>query len=139
MTLRRTSYRTNNSVVLLDDIGDTSGALHCITDLDGCCVDPDQGEWYYPNGTEVSTGYGFHTTRSIRTMEQGGGGRVSLRRKAEVVSPTGTYCCQVLTATNGSNNDTFCVFLSEFKTYIAIVTQSAASNVSLCRSCGDHC
>ena len=104
-------YTTNNSVVLLDSIGDTDNALECITDLSGCCRGSGNavGQWYYPNGTQVfdgSKGYGFYCNR-------GKEGRVFLRKRSGITSPTGTYCCQVPTAGSGSNNVTFCAFLSE--------------------------
>ena len=103
VVLKGTNYTTNNSVVLLDEIGDRNGALHCRTSLTGCCET--KGEWIYPNETQVpinSTGYGFYRTRGTT--------RVTLRKRTETLSPTGIYCCKV--PTSGSNK-TFCVFLSE--------------------------
>ena len=111
LSLRGTTYTTNNSVILLDDVGDTSNELQCISDLSGCCRDPDRGEWLYPNGTEVptdGTGYGFYRNRGSNN------GQIFLRRRSHITSPTGTYCCQVPTAASGSNDETFCAFLSEF-------------------------
>ena len=113
LSLRGTTYTTNNSVILLDDVGDTSNALQCISDLNGCCLGrpgrPSRGQWYYPNGTQVrtnNTGDGFYRNR-------GSNGQVFLRRRSDITSPTGTYCCQVPTAASGSNDETFCAFLSE--------------------------
>ena len=111
LSLRGTTYTTNNSVILLDDVGvSTSNALQCISDLSGCCLNPGRGQWYYPNGTQVpidGTGYGFYRNRESN-------GQVFLRRRSDTISPTGTYCCQVPTAASGSNDETFCAFLSEF-------------------------
>ena len=105
-------YTTNNSVVLLDDIGDmNNSALQCISDLSGCCLNPGRGQWLYPNGTQVPIsmdGYGFYRNR-------GKMGQVFLRKRSHVTSPTGSYCCQVPTAASGSNDETLYVFLSEFK------------------------
>ena len=109
LSLCGTNYTTNNSVILLDDVGDTSNALQCISDLSGCCLNPGRGQWYYPNGTQVptdNTGHGFYRNR-------GSNGQVFLRRRSHITSPTGTYCCQVPTAANGSNDETFCAFLSK--------------------------
>ena len=109
LSLRGTTYTTNNSVILLDDVGDNSNVLQCISDLSGCCLGPGRGQWYYPNGTQVPTnanGYGFYRNR-------GSNGQVFLRRRSHITSPTGTYYCQVPTAASGSNDETFCVFLSE--------------------------
>ena len=109
LSLRGTNYTTNNSLILLDDVGDTSNALQCISDLSGCCRDAGTGQWYYPNGTQVPTnhtGHGFYRNR-------GSNGQVFLRKRSHITSPTGTYCCQVPTAASGSNDETFCAFLSE--------------------------
>ena len=109
MSLRGTTYTTNNSVILLDDVGDITNALECISDLSGCCRDPGRGEWLYPNGTQVptdNTGHGFYRNRGMM-------GQVFLRRRSGITSPTGTYCCEAPTAASGSNDETFCAFLSE--------------------------
>ena len=109
MHLRGTNYTTNNTVLLLDNIGSTSGALRCETDLEGCCVDKSAGQWLYPNGTEIPEEneiYGFYRLRKWN-------GRIFLRRNTTTVSPTGTYCCQVPTAADNTSDETFCVFLSK--------------------------
>ena len=117
MSLHGTTYTTNNSVILLDDIGDTSNALHCISDLSGCCVSPKKGQWLYPNETQVpndATRHGFYRNRGMM-------GQVFLRRRDDITSPTGTYCCQVPTAASDSN-ETFCVFLSELQLVCSTAT-----------------
>ena len=48
---------SNNSMVLLDDIGENSSALYCLTDRELCCseesgTDP-RGLWFFPNGTVI--------------------------------------------------------------------------------------
>ena len=119
VTLRGTNYTTNNSVVLLDSIGDRDNALECITDLSGCCKGSGNaaGEWHYPNGTQVFDGseqYGFYRNRER-------GGQVFLRKRSNITSPTGTYCCEVPTTASGSNDaETFCAFLSKFKSCYAL-------------------
>ena len=57
--LRNTPYQ-NNSLVILEDIGEGDNALLCITELTACCRPPytDEigavmGNWYFPNGTRV--------------------------------------------------------------------------------------
>ena len=56
-TLGGTTYQ-NNSLVTLEDIGDSDDALLCMTDLTACCRSADTpagmgdlGEWFFPNGT----------------------------------------------------------------------------------------
>ena len=107
MTLRGTSYTTNNSVVPLVDIEDTENALTCVSDLAGCCLNPNIGEWHYPNQTLVPTNnaiFGFYRNRGMA-------GQVFLRRRPSVLSPGGTYCCEVPTTSGGTDVETFCVFL----------------------------
>ena len=57
-SLRGTTYQ-NNSLVSLEDIGESSDALLCVTDLTACCRGSDTngmgalGDWFFPNGTAV--------------------------------------------------------------------------------------
>ena len=50
---------SNDSYVLVSDIGMGSTGLHCNTDKSDCCRDSDhlsgvsQGHWYRPDGSEV--------------------------------------------------------------------------------------
>ena len=71
--LRGTTYQ-NNSIVTLEDIGEWSNALFCVTDLTACCKPSSTsemgpvytGDWYFPNGTRVpSSGmqWDIHRTR----------------------------------------------------------------------------
>ena len=59
LSLRGTTYY-NNSIVTLDDIGESDDALLCITDNAACCARDQSpgrvtlGEWYYPNETGVA-------------------------------------------------------------------------------------
>ena len=61
VTLRGTTY-CNNSMVTLEDIGEGTNALLCMTELTACCRSSDTGEmrtalgnWFFPNGTRVSS------------------------------------------------------------------------------------
>ena len=66
--LRGTPYQ-NNSIVILEDIGEGDEALLCMTNLTACCRPPHSGalgNWFFPNGTRVpSPGnqWDFHRTR----------------------------------------------------------------------------
>ena len=57
--LRGRPYQ-NNSIVMLEDIGEDDDALFCITNLTACCRPPYTGDmesalgnWYFPNGSRV--------------------------------------------------------------------------------------
>ena len=72
-SLNGTTYQ-NNSLVTLEDIGEGVYALFCVTDETACCRPPYtdstglvlRGNWFFPNGTRVSSGglqWDFHRTR----------------------------------------------------------------------------
>ena len=85
VTLRGTTY-CNNSIVTLEDIGESSDALLCKTDLTTCCRSSDSGEmgtalgnWFFPNGTRVPSSahqWDFYRTRGhmvVRMQRRRGG------------------------------------------------------------------
>ena len=47
--------------VMITDIGEGDNALLCITDNTECCRPPDDGEFFYPDGTAV----GFSISNSL--------------------------------------------------------------------------
>ena len=58
-SLRGTTYQ-NNSIVILEDIGEYGDALLCMTSQTACCQPPYTGvnwyaigNWFFPNGTRV--------------------------------------------------------------------------------------
>ena len=71
--LRNTTYQ-NNSIVILEDIGEGDDALLCITNQTACCRPPYTGvngsaigNWFFPNGSRVPSSGNqtdFHRTRS---------------------------------------------------------------------------
>ena len=84
----------NNSCVALEDIGEGSGALLCMTNFTACCrrertgTESGLGSWYFPNGTEVpSSGeqLDFYRTRGQRVI------RLNRRRGGE----EGIYHCEI--------------------------------------------
>ena len=98
--LRGTTYQ-NNSLVTLEDIGEWSDALLCLTDLTACCRPPYtsevgpfyRGSWFFPNGTRVpSSGaqWDFHRTRGQSVV------LLHRRRGGE----DGVYSCEIPDATN---------------------------------------
>ena len=57
----------NNSLVTLEDIGETNAALLCMTNLTACYRPPynlsASGNWYFPNETRVPSSGDFHRSR----------------------------------------------------------------------------
>ena len=45
----------NNSVVSLEEVGVDEAALLCLTETNKTLKGTGEGEWYYPNGDQVST------------------------------------------------------------------------------------
>ena len=94
--LRSKPYQ-NNSLVLLEDIGEGHDALFCIANLTACCQPPYslsvKGNWYFPNGTQVpstASQWGFYRDRGQMVV------LLHRRRGGE----NGMYHCVVPDATN---------------------------------------
>ena len=108
-----TVYVTNNTVLLLDSIGEEDEkALICRTDKEGCC-DSGVGDWFFPDLSMVLRNLengSFYRNRSLK-------GQVFLQRRYNASSPLGTYCCKAPTKSSGSSDDVFCVFLSKLLNY----------------------
>ena len=56
-SLRNTTYQ-NNSIVILEGIGEDDDALLCLTNYTACCRSDNEtvsalGNWFFPNGTTV--------------------------------------------------------------------------------------
>ena len=78
----------------MTDIGADDMALMCVTDHTPCCRTSQEGEWFYPNNTPVSTlgaGMNFYRDRGSQT--------VRLNRRNNALSPTGRYRCTIPDAT----------------------------------------
>ena len=93
-SLDGTTYQ-NNSNVILENIGEGDDALLCITNLTDCCHQnntggPVLGNWFFPNGTEVSSSGEMFITRGQRV--------VRLNRRRDGVE--GIYRCEIPDATN---------------------------------------
>ena len=89
-SLNGTTYQ-NNSVITLEDIGEGSQALLCITDQRNCCRNADSsmgvvfGNWFFPNETRVPSGdlnWNFYRTRgpSVVRLQRRRGGAEGLYR-----------------------------------------------------------
>ena len=89
----------NNTVVLVDDIGEEGNALLCVTSKQDCCTTDRRGEFYYPNGVLVPTngrGQDFYRNR--------GDGFIRLNRRNGATSPTGRYRCEIPDAAGNLQN-----------------------------------
>ena len=92
--LRGIPYK-NNSIVILENIGQGDNALLCITNYTACCrrpytgdMGPVLGDWYFPNGTVVfSTGFHSDIYRTRGQMVV----RMHRRRGGE----EGIYHCKI--------------------------------------------
>ena len=91
-----------NNVIPITMIGETNTTsntgLQCITDRRPCCgTQPNRfGEWLFPDGTTVPG-----TARNPTTFyrNRGDDGTVNLNRLgANIMMPTGQFCCRVLNA-----------------------------------------
>ena len=105
-SLRNTIYR-NNSIVMLEDIGESNDtALLCMTGLTACCRPPYTdgnetvfGNWFFPNGSKVSSdlvnetsgnNWDFYSDRGQMVV------RMNRRRGGE----EGMYRCEIPDAMN---------------------------------------
>ena len=118
LMFRGVSY-PNNSVLSLNDIGDTStgSAIICTTNGSPCCKTPPNrfGEWYYPDGSMVpnnATGKDFYRGR-------GDNQTIQLNRRNNAQSPTGSFCCEL--PDNSNVNHTLCVRLGTFCNMIKLI------------------
>ena len=82
------TFLSNNSIVLLCDIGEGSNALFCLTDRTECCMTEQQGQWIFPNGNNVhSSSENFNQTKGFSS--------VHLNRRRSAMGPTGIFTCEV--------------------------------------------
>ena len=98
-----------NSKIVITDIGTSSQhqlAVVCTTDRMSCCKDsPEDGEWRLPNGTLVTEESAFRRNR-------GNNGNFNLSRaSSDIMSPTGSFCCDIEDAT--ATDQTVCVNVGE--------------------------
>ena len=113
-SFRGVAYQ-NNSLVTLEDIGEWSDALFCVTDQPACCRSPyigvnvpAIGNWYFPNGTRVvssSFQWDFQRTRgqSVVLLHRRRGGDNGIYRCEipDAMNVTQTIYIGVYTASTG--------------------------------------
>ncbi len=111
LTLRNNTYTTNNSDILITDIGSrprrsspAKNSLACHTSLDNCCREG-IGKWFFPNGSKVLHQNSKHGDELDLYFNRGNQ-IVALNRRNNATGPTGLYCCVVKDNTN--ETQTFC-------------------------------
>lgn len=91
LRLNGTRY-ANDSEILMFEIGrEDSQALQCVTSKRPCCKTSRTGQWYFPNGIEVSV----EGSAQFFYRNRGDDGTVNLNRVGDVLMPTGLFCCVV--------------------------------------------
>ena len=79
----------NNTVVVVGEIGEEDGALHCVTDRQNLNINR-QGQFYYPDGSVVPISdmrQDFYRNRDSRFIR--------LNRRNSATSPLGQYRCEI--------------------------------------------
>ena len=107
---------SNNSISLLSDIGEGSGALYCLTNRTRCCSTEsggERGQWTLPDGSDSDD------ARTDLYFVRGNSSLL-LNRRSSAVGPTGVYRCEIPDATNVPRN-----------LYIGIYDSSSAGEVTL--------
>ena len=106
LSLRGGKYFTNNSEIIVTQVGSDDNNLVCHTDLQKCCRGMDHptrtmgsGQWIFPDRMPVpkesSSTNAFVFSRGPRVLH--------LIRKGNVKSPLGTYCCNIPDSRSESN------------------------------------
>ena len=97
----------NNSIVTLDEIGEDSAALFCLTNKTDCCGLSDTppgigviGHWYFPNGSSVK-----NTISGDNMYRDRGPSFVRLQRRNNAQT-TGVFRCEVPDA-SGTNQQLY--------------------------------
>ena len=137
LSLGSTNITTNNTEILITDIGDDVGdgrpSLICHTDLVACCTPSETmakgiGLWRYPNGTRVPGESG--ASRPYVSLRNGQSIKLARRESllfSPPLSPTGSYCCTIPT---NEGVMMFCANLGEWFCNLGFHPQS--DSVSSC-------
>ena len=114
---------SNNSVILVMEIGEMSSALQCITDRKPCCSGSGGiGQWQTPTGEPLAMGMSLNSFFQSRGNNDGS---VNLNRNSEAMSPTGQYCCVIPDATGV--DQTLCANIS--KKWFVLYYRSICYNI----------
>ena len=114
--------------MILEDIGEGDDALFCMTNLTACCRDPHTGEngsavgnWFFPNGTTVSSSDGmrdFYRTREQMVVhlnrKRGGVDGIYRCEITDSINVTQTIYIGVYSASSGTGEDIGCTLSLNF-------------------------
>lgn len=99
------TFYPNNSIIAPADFGVFPFGLLCLTNYSSCCRSEDtvgttgQGQWYYPNGTEVKFPLRSPSFYMIRRKSM-----LALNRKISDSTQRGVYHCQIPIDSQHSKN-----------------------------------
>ena len=82
---------SNNSIILLSDVGENSSALYCFTNRRECCLT--DGTWISPIGLNISESFS-----NISVYFTRGFSSLLLNKRSGAVVPTGVYTCLITDA-----------------------------------------
>ena len=100
----------NNTCASISDIGSSPPhQLACVTDKTACCQN--QGQWYYPNGSQIR-GSSESSDQNSYYMERTNEGSINLFRISSTLKPHGEFCCRIADASDVTH--TVCIDLGEF-------------------------
>ncbi len=103
----------NDTVVVMEDIGEGLDALLCYSTYNSCCY---SGEFFYPNGSAIPIG--SHGLDLYRNRGKGLG-FIRLNRRRNVTSPEGRYQCLVPIG-NGLNQSLF-INIGKFNRFVFLL------------------
>ena len=92
-----------NLTLVGTDNSDPGNTVRCFTDLTTCCTNSQgvhRGDWYFPNGDEVTT-----VSPGIDILVRRVTQQVALRRRNNAMGPSGIYRCDIATVAVHDDND----------------------------------
>ena len=76
---------SNNSLVNIEDIGEVSNALLCLTNITQCCS---RREWFYPNNNKIGN-------KAANMISRTRGPRSVNLLRDNTLQPVGIFRCQI--------------------------------------------
>ena len=80
---------SNNSLLNIEDIGEDSNGLLCLTNITQCCRSGDiTRDWYFPDNNRIGG-------RAPNTIYRNRGPRSLILRRDNTLQPVGIFRCQI--------------------------------------------